>query len=356
MLFFQKDRVLDARLRLRYSPAMIPRVSILLPVFNAEATLSECLDSLLSQTFGDFEIIAVDDGSTDGTADLLLNYQHRDKRIKVIRIEHSEIVTALQTAAKQASAPCLARMDADDISLPRRLEKQVALLDRRPDIALAGCLVGEVPGFPLGGGYLQYFAWINALIEPEQIAGNLYVESPLAHPTVMFRRGPYLAVGGYQDHGWPEDYDLWLRMHLAGYKFAKVPEELVLWRDHDARSSRRNHRYDVDAFFRAKAHYLAQGPLKDVGEVVICGAGKTARRHAAHLARYSIRVAAYVDVDPGKIGRLIAGVPVVSPDCLAAFGGRIILSFVAKWGAREKTRDRLNAMGKVEGRDYICCA
>ncbi|MEW6077342.1 MAG: glycosyltransferase [Thermodesulfobacteriota bacterium] len=348
--------ILDPGQHLRYLPVMIPRVSILLPVFNSEETLTECLDSLLSQTFGDFEIIAVDDGSTDGSAGVLLDYQRRDRRIKVIHIAHSGIVTALQTAAGLSSAPCLARMDADDISLPRRLEKQVTLLDRRPDIALAGCRVGEVPGFPIRGGYAMYFQWVNALIEPDQIAGNLYVESPLPHPTVMFRREPYLDVGGYQDHGWPEDYDLWLRMHLAGYRFAKVPEELLLWRDHGARASRRNHRYDVEAFFRAKAYYLAQGPLKGVGEVVICGAGKTARRHAAHLTGYGIRIAAYVDVDPGKIGRFMAGVPVVGIDDLTAFAGRIILSFVARWGAREAIRDRLNAMGKIEGKDYLCCA
>jgi glycosyltransferase involved in cell wall biosynthesis len=335
---------------------MKTRVSVLLPVFNAEKTLPEALDSLLAQTLSDFEIIAVDDGSTDGSTDLLFAYAKKDKRVKVITRDHQGIVPTLKTAFEQASAPYLARMDADDVCLPDRFKLQAELLDERSDIAVVGCLVGPVPGEAIGGGYIEYFRWINELVEPDQIADNVFVESPMAHPSVMFRRGPYTSIGGYQDHRWPEDYDLWLRMHLAGYRFAKVPQVLVQWRDYPGRTSRRNPRYDVDAFFEAKAFYLAQGPLKGVEKVVIWGAGRTTRQRAAFLHQYGVEFSAYVDVDPKKIGHVVHGVPVISPEDLTQYDSNLILPFVAKWGAREDIRERLIAMGKVEGKDFICCA
>lgn len=335
---------------------MEPRVSILLPVFNAEKTLAVCLESLLSQTFKEFEIIAIDDGSTDSTVDILLEYGRKDNRLKIINSEHSGIVSTLQNAYKYSSASYIARMDADDISLETRLEKQVDFLDDRSDIAVAGTLVDSVPGITLGAGYSEYFRWINSLVEPEQIALNIFVESPLVHPTVMFRKQPYQKVGGYQDHRWPEDYGLWLRMHLMGYRFAKVPEALVQWRDHPGRISRTNSRYDTEAFFRAKAHYLSSGPLKDNKAVVIWGAGKTTRQRASMLTGYGIEILAYIDVDPNKIGHPVRGIPVIPPEDIEKYKGYMILPFVAKRGARDDIRRRLVELGKEEGRDFICCA
>ena len=335
---------------------MKPRVSILLPVFNAEATLSECLDSLLTQTYSDFEILATDDGSYDATADILIDYVKKDSRLKMINSEHSGIVSSLTTAFAHSQATYIARMDADDISVPTRLEKQVAFLDEHSDIAIVGSKVGSIPGETLGGGYKEYFKWINDLIDPEQIAMNIFVESPIPHPSVMFRRQPYEMAGGYQDHKWPEDYGLWLRMHLMGYKFAKVPEVLLYWRDHPNRATRNNPRYDADAFFRAKAYYLAQGPLKNVKEVVAWGAGKTSKQRSAYLKEYGIKIAAYIDVDPNKIGNKIQGVPIIDPTRLSDYPHHLILSFVGNRGAREDIRRMLAEMGKIEGKDFIACA
>lgn len=335
---------------------MEPRVSILLPVFNAETTLRESLESLLSQTFGDYELIAVDDGSIDGSADLLFEYAKNDKRINIITGEHNGIVETLKTAFSRSAAPYIARMDADDISLPERLDHQIKMLDEKSDVAVVGCLVEPVPGTLLTGRYAEYFKWINELTDPESIALNMFVESPLPHPSVMFRRQPYKLVGGYQDHRWPEDYDLWLRMHIAGQKFAKVPEILVYWRDHPNRTTRNNARYDPEAFFQAKAYYLARSVLENVEEVVVWGAGKLSRQRSDFLSEYGISIVAYVDVDPNNIGQKLRGIPVIVPEELASFENRIILPFVSNWSARENIRLRLTSMGKKEGVDFICCA
>jgi len=332
------------------------KVSVLLPVFNAESTLPECLDSLLAQDFNDFEIVAVDDGSTDGSSDILFDYGKKDPRIRIITVEHAGIVAGLQTAFANADADYLARMDADDICTPDRLRRQVEFLDANKNVAVVGSLVGPIPGESLAGGYETYLRWINSLVDPEEIADNIYVESPLPHPSVVFHRSPYLAVGGYQDHRWPEDYDLWLRMHQSGYRFAKVPEVLVYWRDYPERTSRNRKRYDREAFFEAKAYYLALGPLKDVEEVVIIGAGRVTRNRVAYLEEYGIKVAAFIDVDKNKIGQFIKDTPVIPPSGLSAFPEHIILSYVSNWGARDEIRTMLTEMGKIEGKDFFLCA
>src|SRR3990172_3586333 len=113
-----------------------------------------------------------------------------------------------------------------------------------------------------------YLDWLNSLVSDADIRREIFVESPLAHPSVVFLRRWVEQVGGYQDHGWPEDYDLWLRLYLAGANFAKVPEVLLYWRESPERLTRRDGRYALENFLRAKAHYLKRGPLAG-GEAVI---------------------------------------------------------------------------------------
>ena len=338
---------------------MKPRISVLLPIFNAEATLGECLNSLLAQSMKDFEIIAVDDGSTDTSPDILLEYARKDDRLRMFNIEHSGIVTALKTGFEHSTAPYLARMDADDVSMPERLAKQMALLDDRSDIAVVGCRVGPVSGTTLGGGYTKYFEWINDLVEPDQIAKNIFVESPMPHPTVMFRRQPYESVGEYQDHRWPEDYDLWLRILAAGKIFAKVPQVLLSWREHGGRLTHTDRRYSVENFLRAKAHFLSTGPLRG-RDVFVWGAGKTGRRLSKHLIREGTAPIAFIDINADKIGGTLRGAPVIGACDLRAQWDAAARPFlvvaVASRGARQLIRQTLADLGLTEVEDYLCAA
>jgi cellulose synthase/poly-beta-1,6-N-acetylglucosamine synthase-like glycosyltransferase len=152
-------------------------------------------------------------------------------------------------------------MDADDWSYPDRFKRQLELLSRNPDLAVAGCLVEGFPGQDPSMGISLYLEWLNALVSAEDIAREIFIESPLPHPSTMIRSTWLDRIGGFQDRGWAEDYDLWLRMHLEGAHFAKVPEVLIKWRDHPARLTRVDSRYSVENFLRAKAHYLCEGPL-----------------------------------------------------------------------------------------------
>ncbi len=337
-----------------------PPVSVLLPVYNGAATLTQALQSLLCQRFETFEVIAVDDGSEDDTPALLKQVARRDPRIRPFFPGRQGLIRALNTGLAQARGTLIARMDADDIAHPDRLDLQYDFLQTHPDIALVGSLIRCFPRPNVGEGFRVYEAWLNSLLTPEDIAREIYIESPLAHPSVMVRREDLAAVGGYKDFGWAEDYDLWLRLHLAGRRFAKIPRVLLSWRESPGRLTRRDGRYAVENFLRAKAHYLRLGPLAADPRTIIWGAGQIGRRISKHLQREGIDLIAFVDIDPKKIGNTRRGAPIIAPGALPqawdSAGKPLILAAVPSRGARALIRDHLHKIGLTEGVDFLCVA
>ncbi|HET7011207.1 MAG TPA: glycosyltransferase [Anaerolineales bacterium] len=337
-----------------------PLVSVLMPCYNAEATVDEAVASILQQTLQDLELIAVDDGSTDGTAARLENWAGKDRRVCLARGEHAGLVPSLQAGLRLCRVQVIARHDADDIARPERLEAQLGLLQSEPSLAAVGCMVEAFPEEDVREGLRVYLEWQNGLLTPEAIARQIFVESPLAHPSLMIRRAWLERVGGYQDNAWPEDYDLLLRLHLAGARFGKVPRLLVRWREHARRLTRIDPRYSVEAFLRAKAHYLRRGPLGHAPKVILWGAGQMGRRLSKHLLREGVDLAAFVDIDPEKIGRVRRGRPIHDPAdlprLLLEHQPAVVLAAVGARGARRLIRDRLTAMGLEEGRDWWAVA
>ncbi|MCK5803596.1 MAG: glycosyltransferase family 2 protein, partial [Lentisphaeria bacterium] len=201
-----------------------PSISVLLPVYDGTATLQRAIQSIREQTLADWELIVVNDGSTDGTAKMLADCAAEDIRIRVFtHTRNRGIVSALLTGLEQARAPYIARMDADDLCAPERLEQQRDFLDAHPDIGLVGCRVRFGGDRATHAGYAAYVDWTNTLLEPEEIALNRFVESPFAHPSVAFRRELPECFGSYRDGDFPEDYELWLRWLDAGVRMAKLP-------------------------------------------------------------------------------------------------------------------------------------
>lgn len=337
-----------------------PRVSVLMPCFDVAETVDEAIASLVEQTMPDFELVAVDDGSTDGTADHLQGWAARDARIRVLHIPHAGIIAALNAGLAACRAPYVARMDADDRAHEERLERQAGFLDANPQIALVGSLVEGFPADGVREGFRLYMEWLNHLVDHDSITREIYIESPLAHPSVTFRKRWVEQVGGYQDRGWPEDYDLWLRMHLAGARFAKVPEVLLYWREHGERLTRTDARYSVENFLRAKAHYLRLGPLAGERPVVVWGAGQMGRRLSKHLQRAGLFIEAFIDIDPKKIGRTLRGRPVLArealPDLVRRMPAPVLLAAVGSRGARTLIREHLSALGLREGVDWWAVA
>ena len=358
--------------RCRRSP---PPVSVVLPVWNAAATLARAAESIRGQTLIDWELIAVDDGSTDGSGEMLAALARTDRRVRVLTQPHRGIVAALNAGMAAAGGDLIARMDADDESRAERLAEQAALFETDPGIGVAGCLVEYGGDRAAHAGYALHIDWLNTLLTPAQIALNRFVESPVAHPSVMFRRELVERLGGYREGDFPEDYELWLRWLDAGVRMAKVPRVLFEWQDRPGRLSRTDRRYRPEAFFRLKAEWIARAvgrlllkpPLERDGkqrlgdnapsrEILVWGAGRVTRRRAEHLPTHGVRIAGYIDIDPKKIGRKVGGLPVIGPGALPPRREVFVLGYVASRGARELQRATLASLGYVEGRDFLMCA
>jgi glycosyltransferase involved in cell wall biosynthesis len=333
-----------------------PTVSVLLPAYNAQDTVRQAVRSLLRQTFADFEIIAVDDGSTDRTGSILDDLATSDLRVRVLHLQHSGLVSALNSGLAECSGDLIARMDADDVCHPERLRLQVEFMREHSEVGVCGCLVRSFPRNEVKGGFLRYEAWLNSVVTHEEIARDIFVESPLVHPSAMMRADDLREIGGYRDMGWPEDYDLWLRFFTAGRRFGKVPQTLLFWREHADRLTFTDSRYALENFLRLKAHFLAQVVRQKGRPLVVWGAGMIGRRLIKHLVREGVQPVAVVDIDPRKIGRTLRGAPVIWPEELRAHRDAFIVAAVGSAGAREIIRSHLRRLGRTEITDFLCAA
>jgi glycosyltransferase involved in cell wall biosynthesis len=205
-----------------------PRVSVIIPAYNAERFLLEAVQSTLNQTFKDIECLIVDDGSNDRTATILKELARRDARVRPIRIPHGGIVKALNAGLREARGELIARMDADDICLPDRLEKQVRFLDEHPAYVVVGSMVMLVD--PLNSTLWEIPVKADHdQIEVELLRGNGWA---IFHPTAVIRKQAMLDVGAYRpEYQWSEDLDLFLRLGEVG-KLANLQEPLLRYRQH----------------------------------------------------------------------------------------------------------------------------
>jgi glycosyltransferase involved in cell wall biosynthesis len=200
----------------------VPELSVVLPVRNGERYLLEAIDSVLAQTFRDFELVVVDDGSTDGSAALV--EAGKDPRLRLVRQAPLGLVEALRRGLAETTAPLVARMDADDVSLPTRLARQLEAIGE--EVALVGCGFEAIDaeGRPSGSWLLP--------ADDGALRRRLLLRNPFAHGSVVFRRQAFDSAGGYRaDYGANEDYDLWRRV-AREWRLAAVPEVLYRYREH----------------------------------------------------------------------------------------------------------------------------
>jgi glycosyltransferase involved in cell wall biosynthesis len=331
-----------------------PAVSVLLPVFNAAATLGPCLESLRRQSLADWECVLVDDGSTDDTPAIAAAAVAADPRIVVVGQEHAGIVGALNAGLARCRAPLVARMDADDLMRRDRLAAQAAALAADSRLDGVGCHVRLFPRAPLAPRRREYEAWLNGMRNPEDVARNAFVECPVAHPSLMVRAA--LAAEGYRDRGWPEDYDFVLRALASGHRIGMVPRRLLAWRDGPGRLSRRDARYAIDRFTACRAAFLAGGFLQGHDRYVLWGYGRTGRQLRAALGAHGRWPSLIVEIKRERIGQRIHGAPVIPPEALPAARGTPIVVSVARDGPRTEIRSALARMGFIELRDYLCAA
>jgi hypothetical protein len=247
-------------------------------------------------------------------------------------------------------------MDADDEALPERFARQVEAMGGHEAWGVCGTGVRYVPRDRIGDGARRYEAWLNGLTTPEAVVRDLFVECPLAHPTFVLRADAVADIGGYRDRGWPEDYDLVLRLWRAGWVLGRVPEVLLHWREGSRRLSRTHPSYALDAFRRCKIHHLARSLLGDRAGAVVWGAGPVGKGFSSALRAVGVPVRAFVELDPRKIGQRIHGAPVIAPEQVGAYRDALVLAAVGQPGARAEIRAALDGQGWVEGREYVAVA
>src|SRR5262249_35461533 len=213
-----------------------PLVSILLPVWNAAATLPACLRSVQRQTEPRWQCVVVDDGSDDDSLAYARWFASQDPRFEVVATAHQGLVPALLAGLAHCRGPFVARMGADDLMHRQRLAMQLRVLAEHPDLDAVGCHVRLFPRQGLPEGRRAYERWLNSIHNPCRVRQEAFVECPIAHPTLIMRSQVLRALG-YRDCGWPEDYDLLLRLLTQGYTVGVVPRPLLSCRDSPPRLS-----------------------------------------------------------------------------------------------------------------------
>jgi len=227
-------------------------VSVLLPVRDAAPWLPSALASLARQTLADHEVIAVDDGSRDGSGEIL------ERRRQPVRGAVSH--------------------DADDVSHGTRLGRQLEWLEAHPEVDVLGTRLRLFPANATGAGMKRWAAWHNSLLTHDSMRRELLIDSPLAHGTMMARRSVLEDVGGWHERGWAEDLDLWMRLFTRGARFAKLPDVLYGWRQHRTSATRTDPRYSRERFMSLKSEALGSGLLRGGRKATLIGVGASLSR------------------------------------------------------------------------------
>lgn len=328
------------------------KVSIIIPFKDTAHFLSECLDSIQNQTYPNWEVLAVNDHSTDGSFELVATYAKSDVRIKVFHNEGDGIIPALQTAYTQSSGDFVTRMDSDDIMKPNRLEHMVEALQKN---GTGHVSVGQVKYFSnrgISNGYARYEKWLNNLISKGENYQEIYKECVIPSPCWMVHRLDFEASGAFEPHRYPEDYDLTFRYYEHGLKIIPCNQVLHLWRDYDTRTSRTHEHYAQNYFLDIKLHYFLKLDFDPNRPLVVWGAGFKGKAITKGLKKMGIPFTWLCD-NPNKIGKKIYGQELVHFHALETLGNPQSIVTVANSKAQLEIRAYFKKLAQSPMIDYF---
>lgn len=329
-------------------------VDVLLPFHAAAPGLNAAVRSIVGQTHGQWRLILIDNNAHHSAKQVAQAWAQEDARIIVIQEKEQGIAHALNAGLKAVTAPLVARMDADDLCHPERLAEQVLMLMEDTTLGAVGCLTHLTSDVANHAGLQHFVDWQNSIITPEEHALNRFVESPVAHPTMMFRAELMDLHGPYCTTPAPEDYELWLRWMAHGVRMAKVPRPLLTWHDHPDRLTRLHPHYNEERMFEVKGHYLGrwiQDNLPASRPVTVCGSSRWSDLRAQKLHEAGVRIDYCTDV----IGPRNSRFAFVTPD-VAIQSGHFLINLIAQHGVRERMRQHFVAQGMAEGQDFLMAA
>lgn len=329
----------------------MPKISVILPFYNAEQTLERSVVSILQQTFSDFELLLVNNNSTDESLKIAKELAKNDARIVLLQEQKQGVVFATQKGFENTNSNFIARADADDFWHKDKLLLQYNFLIENADIDVISCRVNFI-GDAKNDGMLTFVNETNEYIDHKDIAINRFSELQVINPTIMFRKEIAIKHGLYKDGNFPEDYEMFLRWIEAGVRYHKLPDYLIDWYDSETRLTRTDKRYSFEAFYKIKSSYLFNY-LKENNpyfpNIVVWGAGKRTKRRTKKLKKTGINIQYFIDVDKKKINNL----DVISYKNIPKKGQIYIVSYVNNKGIRTEIKDYLISKNYIEGADFI---
>ncbi len=314
-------------------------VSIIMPVKNASPFLVMCLDSFLNQTHQDWELIAVNDHSTDDSSKILDSYSAKDERITVLHNTGGGIIDALSLGYKSSSGDYISRMDADDIMVDRKIEALwLSFKGDSHEHVATGMVNYFGDGDELGPGYRRYEQWLAELCRNNRHYKEIYKECVIPSPCWMMKRETFDRIGGFEVSVYPEDYDLVFRLYKHQIEVKPIVRLLHYWRDHANRASRTDENYADNSFLEMKIRYFLELDYDSSRTLTLWGAGKKGKRAAQLLLGEKIDFD-WICENPNKIGKEIYGKVLHGLDGINESSQLIIL--VANPKDQEDIRKRL---------------
>lgn len=329
-----------------------PLVSILIPFKNTGAYLKPCLTSIINQSYTNWELLIVNDGSTDDSFDLVNAFALKDARIQLFNNTGNGIIDALQLAFSKSSGELITRMDSDDIMEPNKLE---VLANNLLTYGKEHVAVGLVNYFAEGGikdGFKSYEVWLNGLTEKGSNFSEIYKECVIPSPCWMVYRTDLIASDAFNPNLYPEDYDLAFRFYKHGFKCIPCNEVLHNWRDYNSRTSRTHVHYAENHFIDIKLKYFLELDYNPNKTLIVWGAGKKGKTIAKKLIEKQIPFEWICD-NPNKIGRDIYGVILKPFNYLASIHSAQSIITVANKTEQKEILNYLDGLNLKAIEDYV---
>ena len=328
---------------------MKPLVSIIFPVKDTAKYLPACLDSILGQSYTNWELFAVDDFSHDNSLEVLHTYVEKDSRIKVFQAKTPKLIPVLKQAYSLSKGEFITRMDSDDIMPKNKLELMVNAAEK-------GCVItGKVAYFTdegeLGEGFKNYAAWLNNLADNNSHWQEIYQECVIPSQCWMLYREDFDTIGAFNSENYPEDYDLCFRMYKHGLKVKPIKEILNFWRDRKDRISRTLEEYKDNRFLKLKMRYFMEITQNKKAPTVLWGAGRNGKDVAKLLIENQQEFSWLCD-NENKVGKDIYGVILEDATQIKAIENAQIIVAVALPEEKQKIKVQLDRLGKKLGEDY----
>ena len=326
-------------------------ISILMPVYNAELYLQECIDSIINQSFTNWELIAVDDFSTDGSLKLLKQYESSNSRIKIFKNKEKGIIPALSLAFEKANGHLISRMDADDIMATDKLELLFKGIEKHPN-AITTSKVQYFSEKGIGDGYANYESWLNSLTDEQNHYDSIYRECVLPSPNWLMSKENLMKLGGFKSLNYPEDYDLCFKAYKQGVQIIGLEEVLHFWRDYPERTSRNDPNYADNRFLEMKVKYFLECDYNSESTLVIWGAGKKGKQIAKLLIAQKVPFE-WVTNNSQKLNVPIYDVSLKSQTALKFMGTCQVIIAIAQKEAAGEIEKELEILNTVQS--YAFC-